>query len=132
MPRLPPSSYHPTGACPPLWPSSSMHRCFSPHSSRSGSLSNVGTPGRVDGGGTRSGGNGVAAEGEPSLLLDNPDQRVTADAEALTASFATVLHETLVAPGLVVFYTSYLVSMFGWVAPVACYVYFIVASAVNW
>ncbi|CAM9546170.1 unnamed protein product, partial [Ectocarpus sp. 12 AP-2014] len=85
----------------------------------------------VDGGGTRGGGNGVAA-GEESPLIDNPDQRVTADAEALVAAFATVVHETLVAPGLVAFYTWYLVSMFGWVAPVACYVYFIVASAINW
>ncbi|CAM9967263.1 unnamed protein product, partial [Ectocarpus fasciculatus] len=91
------------------------------------SLSNVGAaaPDGIDGSGTR------IAGGEPPLL-DNPDQRVTADAEALTAAFATVLHETLVAPGLVVFYTWYLVDMFGWVAPVACYVYFILASAVNW
>lgn len=97
---------------------------FVSHSSRSGSLSNVGAPGR-------GGGNSVAAGGE-SPLIDNPDQRVTADAEALVAAFATVLHETLVAPGLVAFYTWYLVGMFGWVAPVACYVYFIVASAINW
>ncbi|CBJ30684.1 ATP-binding cassette, sub-family D, member 4 [Ectocarpus siliculosus] len=95
------------------------------------SFGNVGAPGRVDGGCTRGGGNGVAAGGE-SPLIDNPDQRVTADAEALVAAFATVLHETLVAPGLVAFYTWYLVGMFGWVAPVACYVYFIVASAINW
>lgn len=64
--------------------------------------------------------------------LDNPDQRVTADAEALTTALAFVVRATLVVPGLVAFYTWYLVRMFGWTAPAACYVYFIVASAVNW
>lgn len=66
------------------------------------------------------------------LALDNPDQRLTADAAALTKSFAKVVHATLVVPFLVVFYTWYLVGMFGWIAPLACYLYFVVASTINW
>lgn len=78
---------------------------------------------------TRTGGGGGDEVAPP---LDNPDQRLTADAAALTTAFAAVVHATLVVPVLVVFYTWYLVGMFGWIAPSACYVYFIVASAANW
>ncbi|CAM9542990.1 unnamed protein product, partial [Scytosiphon promiscuus] len=84
---------------------------------------------RANGGG---GGRKGHAEKAPPPPLDNPDQRVTADAAALTTAFAAVVQTTLVVPGLVLFYTWYLVGMFGWTAPAACYVYFIVASAVNW
>lgn len=87
-------------------------------------LSSAKAQGRNDG----SGGEGAA----PPPPLDNPDQRLTADAAALTTAFASVVQTTLVVPGLVLFYTWYLVGMFGWTAPAACYVYFIVASAVNW
>lgn len=65
-------------------------------------------------------------------MLDNPDQRVTADAAVLTKAVAHVVHATLVVPFLVAFYTWYLVGMFGWIAPLACYLYFVVASTANW
>lgn len=68
----------------------------------------------------------------PPPPLDNPDQRVTADAMALTSAFADVVHATLIVPCLVAYYTWYLVGLFGWTAPAACYVYFVLASAVNW
>ncbi|CAM9704632.1 unnamed protein product, partial [Hapterophycus canaliculatus] len=84
-----------------------------------------------DGSGGRCGEEATAASATP-LSLDNPDQRLTADAAALTTAFASVVHTTLVVPGLVLFYTWYLIGMFGWTAPAACYVYFIVASAANW
>lgn len=80
----------------------------------------------------RGSGSGGRKETTAARPVDNPDQRVTADASALTTAFASVVQATLVVPGLVFFYTWYLVGMFGWVAPAACYAYFIVASAANW
>lgn len=65
-------------------------------------------------------------------LLDNPDQRIAADAKTMTAAFADVVHATLVVPCLVIYYTWYLARVFGWTAPTACYIYFIVGAAVNW
>lgn len=50
----------------------------------------------------------------------------------MTSAFADVVHATLVVPCLVAYYTWYLVDLFGWTAPSACYLYFVVGAAVNW
>ncbi|CAM9719917.1 unnamed protein product, partial [Choristocarpus tenellus] len=66
------------------------------------------------------------------VVVDNPDQRIVSDSTTLTTAFAKVAHDTMVIPGLVVYYTWYLLGMFGWTAPAACYLFFVLASLTNW
>jgi ABC-type uncharacterized transport system fused permease/ATPase subunit len=82
--------------------------------------------------------------------LENPDQRITQDADLFTTQLADLIRKAVVVPGLIGYCTCtavhvrllihltlrgadawYLWRMFGWVAPVSCFVYFIAGAAVN-
>jgi ATP-binding cassette subfamily D (ALD) protein 4 len=63
--------------------------------------------------------------------VDTPDQRITADADTFAVSLAEALQKTVIVPGLLLYYTSYLVAVFGPIAPICCYFYFGLSWFVN-
>jgi ABC-type uncharacterized transport system fused permease/ATPase subunit len=72
---------------------------------------------------------------EPTLqnrVLDNIDQRITQDTDLLSAKSAQLLAAVAVLPGVVLFYTYYLVTLFGWWTPMACYLYFAVGTVASY
>ena len=70
----------------------------------------------------------VSTPGRPTI--DNPDQRIQSDCEKFTLSIAQVMATLIPLPGVIVYYTWHLWNIFGWIAPVSCYVYFTLSSAV--
>lgn len=68
---------------------------------------------------------------EQPSIIENVDQRVTQDVDKLCTQSATLLSTVVITPGLIVFYMCYLWRLFGWVAPTACVVYFILSAIVT-
>lgn len=63
--------------------------------------------------------------------IENIDQRMTQDVYRLTLKLATLLGTTLTLPFIIVFYTYYLIILFGPIAPLACFIYFIIGAALT-
>ncbi|CAM9468659.1 unnamed protein product [Chrysoparadoxa australica] len=63
--------------------------------------------------------------------VDNADQRIAVDAATTTQALADILKHVIVLPGVTAYYTWYLYNLFGFVAPLTCYVYFAVGSSMS-
>lgn len=64
--------------------------------------------------------------------VDTVDQRITQDADRLTAQLAKLFATTAVLPGVILFYAIYLAVLFGPVVPLLCVLYFVLGSAVSY
>lgn len=62
--------------------------------------------------------------------IDTKDQRVTQDIDRLTTKAAKLVADVIVLPAVVVYYTCYLLVLFGWLAPASCFLYFLIGSVV--
>lgn len=70
----------------------------------------------------------ASAPGQPAV--DNPDQRIQSDCDKFTLSIAQMSATILPLPGVILYYTWHLWAVFGWIAPVSCYVYFALSSSI--
>lgn len=64
-------------------------------------------------------------------MVDNPDQRIAVETDTACTAIGEVLKGALIVPLLLMYYTWYLTSLFGWVAPAVCYLYIILGSLAN-
>jgi ATP-binding cassette, subfamily D (ALD), member 4 len=64
-------------------------------------------------------------------VVDNPDQRITQDAENWAATLASVVAQTISAPAIVVYYSVATGVQIGWYAPLVIYAWFGIGYAVN-
>lgn len=64
--------------------------------------------------------------------FENPDQRITQDAFRLTSESSKLYGKIIMTPFTIMFYTWYLWTVFGLIAPLACYVYFAIASFLSY
>lgn len=76
------------------------------------------------------GGEGSHADKPPSSF-DNPDQRIVQDPEKFANIMARILAKLVPLPAIIVYYTWYLWSLYGWVVPLSCYVYFVVSASIT-
>ena len=63
-----------------------------------------------------------------SNRIENIDQRMTQDISRLTKKLSTVISSLVTTPAIILYYTYYLTSIFGVIAPLACYLYFIIGA----
>ena len=63
-----------------------------------------------------------------SQKIENIDQRVTQDVYRLTQKLAIVLGNLITAPAIIIFYSYYLIDLFGVIVPLACVLYFVVGA----
>jgi ATP-binding cassette subfamily D (ALD) protein 4 len=64
--------------------------------------------------------------------LENPDQRITQDADKLTAELAQFLGKVVAAPFIIIIYTLYLWNLFNYIAPLACFIYYLICSLLSY
>ena len=65
------------------------------------------------------------------ILACNPEQRISQDVDKLTMETAKNFDKLFISPVLIFFYSYYLWCLFGWPAPLCCYVYFAVGAIVS-
>lgn len=65
-------------------------------------------------------------------LISTQDQRISQDTDRLTAALSELYAGSIVLPGVIVYYTIRLMYMFNWVVPLACFIFFLVGSSINW
>ena len=63
--------------------------------------------------------------------IDNPDQRITQDVEKMCNKLSTVIPTLILFPFVLVFYTYTSYNKVGWIGPVGCFGFFIVASTIT-
>ena len=61
-------------------------------------------------------------------LVENIDQRTTQDIYRLTLKLATLFSTVLTLPAIILFYSYYLTSLFGFLPPLACLGYFLIGA----
>lgn len=65
------------------------------------------------------------------MIACNPEQRISQDVDKLTIETSKNFDKLLITPVLILFYSYYLWSLFGWLAPFCCYVYFVLGAIVS-
>ena len=63
--------------------------------------------------------------------IDTLDQRISEDVDELTQNWTNLLNQIIVLPLIIIFYTAYLWHLCGFLAPVICYTYFLVANSLT-
>ncbi|XP_060031449.1 lysosomal cobalamin transporter ABCD4 isoform X2 [Erinaceus europaeus] len=63
--------------------------------------------------------------------VDNPDQRISQDAERLCRQLSSMASKLIISPFTLVYYTSQCVQSTGWLGPVSIFGYFILGTIVN-
>lgn len=63
--------------------------------------------------------------------LDNPDQRMTSDVSSVVETYGGVVSDLILVPFITAYYTYQAYTRAGWLGLTACYVYFILSTAVN-
>ena len=69
--------------------------------------------------------NGIGCTG-----CDNPDQRIVQDAQKFTSLSAKLIARLIPLPVVIIYYTWFLWSVYGWLAPMLCYGYFLISTLV--
>ena len=64
--------------------------------------------------------------------IDTQDQRISQDTDRLASALSELYCGSIVLPGVVIYYTVCLVYLFNWIIPVACFVFFLVGSFLNY
>lgn len=62
--------------------------------------------------------------------VSTKDQRITQDVDRLTTKSAELVASVIVLPAVILYYTFYLLLLFGWMAPVSCFLYFLLGATV--
>ena len=63
--------------------------------------------------------------------LDNPDQRMTSDVSSVVETYGGVVSDLILVPFITAYYTYQAYARTGWLGLTACYLYFILSTAVN-
>lgn len=65
-----------------------------------------------------------------SKAIDNPDQRIQQDADKYALQLAQILSSLLPIPGVIIYYSFSLWKHFGWLVPMACYLFFALSASI--